>query len=66
MTKIDNKTFARLVVSAETLLNENGFACVIAGVIEALENQKTYLRRDGDNLAKEAINTRINKLRGIL
>lgn len=66
MKGADQLTYARFVVSASTLMRKNSFHLLIDGLVEALEDQRdNNYRRKNDQVAREAINARIEQLRGI-
>lgn len=64
--RADNTKYAHLVVSAEMLLADHSFNLLAQGLIEALENRKSYLKREGDVFARQLVDSQIEKIKGLL
>lgn len=60
------KLKAQIISSSEMLLHDNTVSVVLNCVMQALENRKQYLRRADDDAARAFIDSKIEKIRGIL
>lgn len=57
---------AQIITSTELLLSKTTASVALECIIQALENKKQYMRREDDRAARRSIDSKIEKIQGIL